>query len=325
MRFYARIFVKMNIMRISIPKKTFDSQHLRAAVLMMVGLVLLALMNVVVKYLAADYSGVFIAFVRNISGLVVGIHLMLFQGYFGKRKRQYLKISRIGLGFGRGAIIAAGQICFFTALQYIELATARALSYSSSLFVTLLAIVILREKCGIWRMSAVIVGLLGTFMVLGESILLSGAGWYYLIPVIGAVFYAMSLISLQLFAKTDHHLVLVFYTQISASVITAILVTLTGYWQPVANLKDFFLMGSIGVLGSFAVLCVSYAYRFSEASFVAPFHYIGLIYAMIFGFLIFGEAPFAQLFPGVILIVGAGFVTLWREARRRHVRNRLKQ
>ena len=297
--------------------KLFHRGHLASSLmLMLIGLLFIGLMNVIIKYLVGHYSSSLVGVMRNGSGLIFSIIILFAGGYF-RKKRHKFKLSKPKLGLIRGIIVGVTQLCFFTSLQYIELATARALSYSSAIFVTLFAMILLKEKCGIWRISAVIVGFLGAFMVLGEGVSISGGQFFvYLLPILGASFYALTLISLQLFTPEDDHWMIMVYAQIGALIFTAMIVSFFSHWQLTLPWHHWLLVLSLGISGSLGVICISFAYRFSEASMMAPFHYVGLIYSLFLGWIFFAENPLAQLFPGALFIVGSGIVIAWREAYR---------
>jgi len=88
-----------------------------------------------------------------------------------------------------------------------------------------------------------------------------------------------------------------------------------GGFSPVKSTADLLWIAGMGGLGGTAVLFLVVSYRMTEQSNLAPFNYFGIPFAFFFGWLVFGEAPFSDLFPGAILIVGSGLLVIWRERR----------
>ncbi len=305
----------INLFR-SLTKNVGRGAVLPSILMILIGLVFLSIMNMLIKQLGTyGYQGSFLAFMRNVTAVMVALTMLWGAGYFTAKKRHHLNMPRFKLLFLRGFFIIASQTSFFTALHYIELGLARALSYTSSIFVTILAMVLLKEKCGIWRGSAIIIGLIGTFLVMGEGASLEIEKLpFYLLTILSAITFACAITTLSFFPKSDNNLVLVTYAQIVATILGAFALTFIFEWQVINNLRDLFLMLLSGLFGTFGVLCISFAYRMSQASLLASFQYFGLLYALFFGWVFFGENPLDKLFPGALLIVGAGIVIAVREA-----------
>ncbi len=308
----------INLFR-SFTKNVGRGAVLPSILMILIGLLFLSLMNIMIKQLGTyGYQGGFLAFMRNLTAVMVAITILLASGYFTAKKRHHLNMPRFKLLFLRGFFIIASQTSFFTALHHIELGLARALSYTSSIFVTILAMALLKEKCGIWRGSAIIIGLIGTFLVMGEGLSLEiEKSPYYLLTIVSALAFAGAITTLSFFPKSDDNLVLITYAQIVATALGALALTFIFEWQAINNIRDLFLMLLSGLFGTFGVLCISFAYRMSQASLLASFQYFGLLYALFFGWIFFGENPLDKLFPGAVLIVGAGIVIAVREAMKK--------
>jgi drug/metabolite transporter (DMT)-like permease len=97
----------------------------------------------------------------------------------------------------------------------------------------------------------------------------------------------------------------------------AIVLVTTGY-REVESLQDWGLLLGMGLVGGFAVLALINAYRLARPSSLSPYEYFGIPFAFILGWLFFDEAPFAKLFPGVLLIMAGGLLIAWREHRNRN-------
>ncbi len=309
-----RIFLNMYLLK-SLTAQVRNGAVLPSLFMILLGLIFITMMNSLVKYLGqSDYDGSFLAFMRNSSAMLTAMIMLWGRGYFTAKKRHYFKISSLKLMLLRSSFAIVSQISFFTSLRYIELGTARALSYTSSIFVTILAVMLLKEKCGIWRSSALVVGLLGTFLIVSEGASLEVEKLpYYLLTLFSAVCFACTLITLSFFARKDDNLVLIGYAQIMTTFLGAFALTFFFEWQRILTLEHLILMMLTGVFGTIGMLFITYAYRMSQVSLLAPFQYFGLIFALLFGWIFFGENPIDKLFPGALLIVGAGIVIAIRE------------
>jgi len=100
--------------------------------------------------------------------------------------------------------------------------------------------------------------------------------------------------------------------------LAALAVTLiTGHWVPIRSSIDWLWFIAMGTIGGCAVLLLITAYRMAEPSLLSPFEYFGIPFSFFLGWYFFGEKPFNSLFPGVILIVGAGLLVIWRERKQK--------
>ncbi len=277
-------------------------------VMVLLGLLLIAMTHVIVKYLD-DYNGSFLTMARNVSGIILLLFLLFMKGDFNADKRHLWKIPHLHWLLTRSVFVVTAQVAFFISLQHMELGTARALNYSSAIFVTIFAMILFKEKCGVWRGGGLIIGFLGMFMIVNQG----AAGEleniiYYFVAIFSGFAFAGTLVILKFFSKDTDHFVLMGYDQLATTLLSILVVLLFFEWQPITSLEDAILILLIGLLGTGGLLLMAYAYRMAEASLLAPFQYFGLIFSLLFGWLFFAENPVDKLFPGALLVVGAGLV-----------------
>jgi drug/metabolite transporter (DMT)-like permease len=105
------------------------------------------------------------------------------------------------------------------------------------------------------------------------------------------------------------------YASVGALVGSGLILLVIGGYTSVESTTDWLWLISMGMVGGFAVLFLVHAYRLTQPGNLSPFEYFGIPFSFAIGFLIFGEAPFDKLFPGVILIVAGGLLIVWRERR----------
>ena len=271
------------------------------------------IMSVHVRFLSSNYSPQELSVYRNVIGVLPAIFYMCYSQELSLKISDY-KIEKWKLGVLRGLIIAIAQLCFYTALAKLELATVSALGQVSALFIVLLAIFIYKEKVGFWRWTAVIIGLLGAIMIIrpGSDIF----SWYSILPICAAFCYASSIVTLRSFASSTSSAILFLYSAISAAFGAMVLAFGSISFTPVKSLIDGFLITSMAVCGGFGVVFLMYAFRNAPSAVLAPFSYFGILTAFLIGWIVFDEFPIDTLFPGVFLILISGFVIIWRENRK---------
>ena len=202
------------------------------------------IMSVHVRFLSSNYSPQELSVYRNVIGVLPAIFYMWYSKELSLKISDY-KIEKWKLGVLRGLIIAVAQLCFYTALAKLELATVSALGQVSALFIVLLAIFIYKEKVGFWRWTAVIIGLLGALMIIrpGSDIF----SWYSILPICAAFCYATSIVTLRSFKSSTSSAILFLYSAISAAFGAMVLAFGSISFTPIKSLVDGFLITSMTV------------------------------------------------------------------------------
>ena len=293
---------------------------LKAAGFVNVGVLLFSIMIVMIKFASQHFDALQIAAVRNVVGALI-IFLLLARQLNFRVSPQAFAMRQWPLGLARGLSVSVAQLAFFYAVTQIEIATVQTIAYATPLFVTALSVPLLKDRVGVWRWSAVGIGFIGVILVLrpfGQ-----GFQWVMVLPLFAAFCYGTNLVTVRLFDRDVKTLLINNYSSWSAVLfsLTFVLFFSDSDWQ--APAEAWWPLAGVGICGGLGIYFISAGYREVEPSKVAPFDYFGLIYAMLFGWLIFGETPFARLFPGVLLIVGAGLLIVWREQiRKRRLKNK---
>lgn len=251
-----------------------------------------------------------IAFFRNMFGILP--NLLLF--YFSIKKRvggRSWRITHWRLAFARGLVLILAQMCFYTSLLHMQLATATTLAFAGPLFVTLLSVPMLGHKVGWWRGFAVAFGFLGVVMVMqpGRDAFTAVA----LLPIAAAFFYAIASLSARFFDKQEPTSLISVYSSAAAMLAASVLLMFKGEWVALVDLTDWLWFIAMGTTGGCAVFLMITAYRMTDPSSLSPFEYFGIPFSFLLGWAFFGEAPFDSLLPGVLFIVGGGLLVLWRE------------
>jgi drug/metabolite transporter (DMT)-like permease len=213
----------------------------------------------------------------------------------------------------RSIAVLVAQFSYYTALTKIEFATAATLGFTSPFFVTLLSIPLLGHQIGFVRFAAIIIGFLGVtaiFQPFNDSFT-----FWMLLPVLAGFGYGLSSVLVRLIPDEVPSAAI----QISQQLLTCILglcfLISFDEIKPIGSINDLYLFALMGFCGGVGVLCLVISYRLADPSSVSVFEYFGIPVSFILGWFFFTEAPFSTLFPGVLLIIGAGLLIIFRERR----------
>ena len=284
-----------------------------AVVLSIVSLVFFDLMGLIIKHLSADYGAAELSAYRNIFGLVPSF-IALWSSPAWHQSGRRLRVRQWGLICARGLIVTFAQLMFYLSLGLIAFASATTISYSSGLFMTAFAVLLLGERVGLIRWVAVLIGFVGVVMVVGprrETFILAS-----LLPLGAAALYALTGVTARLIDEEVPSTLINLYSTGFAVVGSVVLALFLGGFSTVQSASDFAWIVAMGGFGGTAVLLLIVSFRMTEQSNLAPFSYFGIPMAFFFGWVFFGEAPIQDLLPGSILIVVGGVLVVWRERRR---------
>ena len=247
-----------------------------------------------------------IMFWRQFITLPIAIAWVLATGGIG-----LLATRRPGTHMLRGLYGTIGMVLNFGAVILLPLAEATTLNFTVPIWAVLLSILLLKEKVGIWRWSAVLLGFAG-IVVIAQP----GSGHF---PLYGALVglgaaFMIALISIQIadLNRTDKPLTIVFYFALLTSVVTA---PALPFVMTAHDADAWLLLLAIGLTGALGQLLLTAALRFGAVASVIVMDYSGLFWATLYGWLWFDALPPASTWLGVPLIVGAGLLIAWREHR----------
>ncbi|MCR9149618.1 MAG: DMT family transporter [Rhodobacteraceae bacterium] len=280
-----------------------------------------------VKFLSDGYALHQVVLLRSVIGMAILLAvLMPLAG--GARA---LRTRRLGMHLLRAACVVFANMTFFLGLAALPLAEGVALFFVSPLIITVFSVIFLKEQVGPRRWAAIAVGFVGVLVVLrpGTEVFQPAA----LLPIAAAVGYAGLHMLTRYIGKTESALALSFYIQLSFIVISGGLGLFMGdgrfsgtgdasldflfrAWT-VPEPSDWLVLLLVGAASSFGGFFISQAYRVAEAAVVAPFEYVAMPLAVLWGLLVFGEWPDAVAVAGIALILASGLYMIWREARLR--------
>jgi drug/metabolite transporter (DMT)-like permease len=212
----------------------------------------------------------------------------------------------------RGIALLSSSLFFISGLRFLPIAEASATGFVAPLFVTALSIVFLSESVGVRRWLATAVGLIGVLIILRPGSSAFHAAAFF--PIVSALAWACTLIMTRMLSGREHAITTMAYSSIVGVCVISALVPFV--W--VAPTWHDILFGIfIGVASTAGQWIVVLAFRYADASVLAPFSYTQLLWVSILGFLIFGEVPDIWTVTGAVFIVASGLYTAHRERVRR--------
>ena len=261
-----------------------------------------SLMDVLVKW-SDSYPVGQVLFFRGFCGIIPILFLIPKDRYldFYKTNRSLLHLKRCFAG-----LIALVSI--FIALRNLPLAIVVSISFAAPIFTTIFSIFLLNEKVGLYRWLAVLVGFIGIIIISEPGF--SSLNFYYIYPIIFCLGLSYVAITIRKLSSTEPVWLISFFFSFSIMILSFF--TFYQNWI-MPNLIDLILLSMIGILGGLANLWLSQSYKFSEVSLVTPLKYLALVFAIIFGYLIWDEVPTIKTLTGALLVILSSFIIFRRE------------
>ncbi len=284
-----------------------------AIAILLIGLAAFDLMSVIVRTLGEVFPILQISVIRNFFGVIPALILLLLGPSVSALKKieaaVHWKVIVI-----RSASILVAQVAYYTALTKLEFATAATLCFTSPFFVTLLSIPLLGHKIGYIRFTAVFVGFFGVAAIM-KPFDDDFTVWMFL-PVLAGFGYGLSSVLVKLIPTEIPSVAIQIAQQIVTFLIGTCFLIAQGDFVPIVSLSDLFYFALMGFCGGVGVLCLIMSYRLVEPSSLSVFEYFGIPISFAIGWIFFNEAPISTLFPGVLLLLGAGLLIIFRERKR---------
>jgi drug/metabolite transporter (DMT)-like permease len=287
----------------------------KGIVLKLISAVLFAVMSALIRYLGVRYPIGEVVFYRSAFAIVPVVAIYAWRGELMAAVRTERPLGQAS----RGALSIVGMFCNFGALARLPLIEANAISFTSPPISVALAALVLKERVRIYRWSAVTIGFIGVLVVLaphfsGDELTVamasatSVAGVIYAIT--GSATNAGTMIQTRRLTQSETTSSIVFYFSLICAL--AGLVTLPFGWITPSN-GEFAVLAAIGFLGGTGHILLTESYRYASASMLAPFDYTSMIWALVLGYVLFGEMPTVMIVLGSAIIAGAGLFVIWRE------------
>jgi drug/metabolite transporter (DMT)-like permease len=277
------------------------SARLAGIGLMLAGIWAFSFGDALGKYIVASYPVGQLLFLRAVASLA------LLSPLIWRSRHEFMRLERPGLHLLRVVLSTLEVAAFFVAVMYLPLADVITFYLASPIFVTALSALVLREQVGWRRWCAVGVGFCGVLIAMQPSA--QTITWPALIALGGSTCFAiLMLITRSLRGASDTVLA---SSQFVGTLVFGAMLLPFGWVTP--SLPGFGLFALAGAISVGALLCVNRSLKLAPASVVVPYQYSMIVWAVIFGYVVFGDVPTLATLIGAAIIIGAGFYIFLRE------------
>lgn len=257
-----------------------------------------------VRELSADIHPFATAFYRNIFGIILLLPWLVRHNFTA------LKTNRLKLHILRGGLNSGFMLGFFFALGLIPIAEATALNFTAPLFVTLLAVIILKERVGWRRWLALFIGFASTLVILQPGVQVISIGAF--LVLFASLAWAGSTITLKKLSKSESSLTSTVYLVI---ILTPVTFVASFPYLYLPTIEQTIWLVEVAATSTIAQYFLSESLKQADANVVVPFDFSRLIWAAFFGFILFGEVPTVWVWLGGILIFASAVYITHRENR----------
>ena len=269
---------------------------------MFISICAFSVMDVIVKW-TDEYPVGQVLFFRGFFGLIPILFLIPRDRYIN-----FYKTSRPFLHFKRCLAGIIALISIIIALRNLPLATVVSITFAAPIFTTIFSIFLLNEKVGFYRWLAVLIGFVGILVISEPGF--SSLNFYFIFPIIFCLGLSYVAIAIRKLSSTEPIWLIGFF--FSISIMISSFFTFYQNWI-LPNFLDLFLLSMVGILGGVANLWLTQSYKLSEVSLVTPVKYLALVFAIIFGYLIWDEIPTLKTLLGAVLVIASSIIIFRRE------------
>jgi drug/metabolite transporter (DMT)-like permease len=263
-------------------------------------------MNMFAKLLSANHSVIEIAFYRN---LIASMPFLIMVFAFGRREILVLRTKPTLVGL-RAVLGTVSLITTFAAFSLMPMADTTALLFTSSLFIPVLGVIFLKESVGPYRWAAVAIGFIGVVIMSHPS------GEVYTLGIVvamcAALMHATLQIILRYLGRYESPETISFYFFIIGTFITALPLPFIAVRPTLAEVP---LLFGVGLSGAAAQWLISIAFRNAPAAIVTVFNYSGIVWATLFGWMIWNDWPLPTVIAGGAVVIASNILMIWRESR----------
>ncbi|QHH94017.1 EamA family transporter [Acinetobacter gyllenbergii] len=253
---------------------------------------LFSVMGICIRYASHTVDNYTIVFFRNVVGLI------LFLPFIFKQGTSFVKTEKLWMHTWRSIVGLAAMYGFFYAIAHLKLSNAMVFTYSSPIFIPLIAWLFLKEKVTTAMLCAAGLGFIGVFCVAkpDQGLL----NWISIVGISSSLLASMAFVTVRALTQTEPPERIVFYFCLIGSLLSVI--PMFWVWRPYHLQELLFLIGA-GVLANVSQIFMSNAYRLAPAGQIAPVNYIAIIFAGLWGFLLWNEVPdlYSVIGFGIIL------------------------
>jgi drug/metabolite transporter (DMT)-like permease len=289
------------------PQDALRAANRRGVLAMSAGMASFVANDTLVKYVSQSLPAAQLIFIRGVFATL--LLLAIVQALGATRQIPRLADRKVLL---RAAFDAFATMTYLTSLFHLPLANATAINMATPLFITLFAVLAFGEKVGGARWLAIVTGFAGVLLVVQPS----GAAFnaYALLCLGGTLLHAARDLTTRAIDRSIPSILVTFSTAVAVTVLAGAW-SLAGEWKPV-EWRQLGLLAGASVFLSAGYYLLTVSMRGGEMSVIAPFRYAGLLFALLLGWLVWGDVPNALAWAGIALLVAAGLYVLHGERSR---------
>jgi drug/metabolite transporter (DMT)-like permease len=252
-------------------------------------------------------------FFRSLFAIPVIFVWLAIQGHLSEGVRVKAPMSHVW----RGLMGTTAMGLSFAGLRFLPLPEVTAIGYAAPILTVIFAAMFLGETVRVFRIACVVLGMVGVMVVLAPRMTAldptdTGAAFGAMLVLAGAVFAALAQVFVRRLVLTETTPAIVFWFSVTSTGLA--LLTIPYGWVWPAGLEWPLLIGT-GLLGGVGQILLTSAYRYADASLVAPFEYASMLFSLVIGYFIFAEVPTPSTMAGAGLVILAGCLIIWREAQ----------
>ena len=287
-----------------------QSENIRGAIYMCLSMIGFVFNDAVIKYASTDIGMYQSIFIRGCFAVIIIGAACIHSGVFKKIPNK----SDHKLIFWRTVAEIFATITFLTALFYLPIANITAILQALPLTVTLAASWFLGEKIGWKRGLAILVGFFGVLLIIQPGT--DEFNIYSILGIVCVAFVTLRDLVVRKFNKNISTLYVAFITAAAIALIGGVLTFIYEGWTPMklSEITLLFIASCLIFMGYYFAIS---AMRNGQVSFVSPFRYTIMIWAILLGYFVWGDIPNNLTLLGISIVIGMGIFTFWREARAR--------
>ena len=289
------------------PHDALRAANRRGVMAMSAGMASFVSNDALVKFVSQSLPSSQLIFIRGVFATLLLFAISHAMGMTGRIR--LLADRKVVL---RAALDAFATVTYLTSLFHLPIGNATAINMATPLFITLFAVIAFREQVGTGRWLAILTGFAGVLLVVQPT----GAAFnaYALLCLAGTLLHASRDLMTRTIDRSIPSLLVTLSTAVAVTLLSG-LWSLGQEWRPASGV-DLARLAAASVFLSGGYFLLTIAMRAGEMSVIAPFRYAGLLFALLLGFVVWGDAPNAVAWAGIALLVGAGLYVLHSERRR---------
>ena len=290
------------------PTPAHQDHVVRGMIAAMGAFFMFTVMIVFAKLLSVNHSVIEIGFYRNLIACIPFLFLVF---VLGKREILVIRSKPAAVGF-RAVLGAVSLTATFAAFSLMPMAETTVLLFTASLFIPLLGVIFLREQVGPYRWAAVLVGFVGVVVMAGPAGSVNALG--IAVALFAALMHATLQIILRYLGRYERPETVTFYFLVVGALVLALPLPFVAVMPTMAEVP---LLLGVGLSGAAAQWLLSTAFRHAPVAIVTVFNYTSIVWATLFGWMIWNEWPLPTVLAGASVVIVSNAIVIWRESRAR--------